>query len=133
MNSVTSFKICPKCNFPSTSKSECSKCGVQFADIRKAGQLEHIPRVQCDEPQCTTEAFCKVGTRNVCETHYLTAERPAVDPEKGYRGRWYAERGLAYEPPNKPASSDKLAAWTALHGHLPKRPREPGDDEEYRT
>lgn len=140
MNSVTSFKICPKCNFPSTSKTECSKCGVQFADIRKSGQPERVPRVRCDEPGCPDESLVRIGKRNVCLTHYPKVDRPVVDPKLSYRARWYAERGLPYEPSSpmcrlSPAIKKVLAPWSAMKGETPREPiaeRQPGEDEDYR-
>ncbi len=101
------------------------------------------PHIQCAHEACPDSAIVRqrtiTGFANFCRTHYdaywlgvakgeiKEYEKPI---EETFRGTWYRDRGLPYEPPRK--VRDVLAHWTLMHGALPKPPRqrEPGDDDE---
>lgn len=115
-------KNCPKCKKISTDDEECSECGVVFADIRGGRGTKTEIDLQCawndhgyrcELKGCVSESTNGSGPW-YCSDHFWYGlkgwKRPkaTVDSETGellppkvptYRERWYAERGLPYEPP----------------------------------
>ena len=126
------MKKCPKCKTPNPlGLGECGNCGVIFADIRSDGQQE----VARPCPWNDHGDICgKVGSLSnatngsgpwYCPEHYWQLKgrdisQPALTvPRLSYRDRWYAERGLTYEPPKKNPALQIVG-----------RMREPGEDDE---
>src|SRR3990167_4462321 len=102
------MRICPKCNFPSKSESECDHCGVQFADIKRQSK-DKIDRT-C--PWNDHGLICGLvgslsDTTNgqgpwYCSKHWWKLkgypERAGHQEHVSTRDRWCHEHRQAYEP-----------------------------------
>src|SRR3990167_7309300 len=101
---------CPKCKTTNPAKAtECDSCGVIFADIR-TGKTEIDRTCAWNDHgiKCQNLGCCGDSTNGsppfYCSTHFLQLKGwPATAATEQrhitYRERWYAERGLTYEPP----------------------------------
>ena len=117
--------------------------------------------IQCARSMCNTSAICRVRTIHgwaaFCYDHYSEYwldfairynRNPAeVEAEQrkiygpSYRERWYAERGLPYEPPRLDINAPPFQHAGDYTGDLINRlqtgelgpipPRQPGEDETY--
>lgn len=146
------MKICPKCNFPSDSKTECTKCGVQFGDLRKKSHdREPDPFIPCAFDNCPERAMVRTktptGIANLCFVHSDQLHLDGVNqrlaardlqPHDGESRRDWHERLMAdirskrFGRKIDPHTADQLAPWSAMLGRQPAIPRqrEPGDDDE---
>lgn len=125
---------CPKCDWKNLDKAtECTSCGVQFADIRPGSAANtKYDKIQRTCPWNDHGQICGlIGSLAdsylgpwYCSTHYWQLKGwplkagPATS-HVSYRERWYAEHNLPYQPP-KSGNLNKLTPA-----------REPGDDEDY--
>jgi hypothetical protein len=143
---------CPKCHHVNLEgATECDDCGVQFSDIRPRSSTQQ-PKIQRTCPWNDHGTICGlIGSLAdsylgpwYCSTHYWQLKgwtiKKSNKPPTPYRERWYAERGLPYEPPNLAVNAPpfqhvgdmSLQVLKRLRsGQLgPPRTREPGDDDE---
>lgn len=151
-----STKICPKCQEILNIDATACACGWKQGKTSEA----RIRRENCGWPNCQAEATPRMltprGWLPLCFPHYddywrWTPPNPG-DPNGwvnmaeydrthvSYRERWYADRGLPYEPPK----AVDVPPWRRIGsmtseltdriktGELGPAPdREPGEDETY--
>ena len=114
------MKICPKCSFPSTSHTECDKCGVQFGDIRGKNGM---PTASLDCPWNDHGAICGVRGSLSDGTH---GEGPWYCSPHFWKLKGYEVN----EVPHAPYAERIAARKTQTVPDTPIQ-REPGEDEAY--
>ena len=140
---------CPKCKtINPPGATECDSCGVIFADIRgnKERSVDRLCPWNDHGHVCGLVGSMSDATNGsgpwYCSRHFWQLKgwplKDADDakPHISYRERWYAERGLPYEPPKldcpvpwRPVAADAVDLYARLRdGTLGPRQREPGED-----
>ena len=92
---------CPDCDRDLFGKSSCA-CGWS------------VPHA---EPEFV-DPFDVVNVKQTAPAEYVAPAPRIVKPGDSYRERWYASRGLPYEPP---PSSPQFRAGTPQRGGTPPR------------
>lgn len=139
------YTYCPRCSQPLEDDGTCPGCTY--------GHKRNQSRSQTINPECPWNDHgirCgKIGSLSdstngagpwYCATHYWKLKdwpvKKSDAPGPSYRERWYADRGLPYEPPNlagtahfQPVANMARQLHDRLvSGELGPRHREPGED-----
>lgn len=112
---------CPKCHQPNhKTAKECEGCGVVFA---------HISKPASSDTSCACGKTGVIKRDGVWKCISCSGYVPRLKSSAmNYRQRWYAERGLPYEPAKLGDFGTFRSVGLLTLGAI--RKREPGDDDE---
>lgn len=112
---------CPSCGGMREVDGKSCSCGWRSGKAAKPAADTSCRWLDASGDACGSPGSIRDATGKwMCSDHYCLSKGGQVSrsPQPSYRERWYAEKGLEYQPPK----SGNLASA------MPKRQRQPGDD-----